>query len=602
MTTRWDIDMAGVELVGRRRQARPPLRWNLDRPLRATIAPRTPIRCCGSRTSLWTGRDGGRPGRDDRIRRAAGASRDRAARAQLTRSEHVVELLDAHPGDEREPAWLVMRAARAGSLHDVFGHRAERPLADVLRFALDIVAALDDAGVVHRDLRPSNVLIGLDDAGQYPQVQVADWGRSVIHGAEQPRELAPPLVGFAAPQVVDPDAFADVRDDLFSLGAIIWWACTGDAPGEVVDHPRRGHQARAGRASLGEVQRVPPSLDVLVTTLLNVDRAARTPGIDGHRQSLSWLRTQLGACLADVENAEQKNGVSALVGPGAPGPTGRPRTGGVLVPTLSVASGPPQVAFTRDRLTTVEPLELDERSASSGPPRTGPRPSAALLAPPSPAAAVSQLAPEPRPASHVGRTDVHLGARPWILRRHEALSIGLVVLVLAFNLAAGAAIAQRLDGGAEWLALCTVVAVSLAAAVLDLGIVRRGPRIPALVISRVLIAVVLGGFAAQSLMLDVFTPEIRAGDAQRLREERAQDVNTKLAELKSQARQASSAYGSRHRSLVASERRAADDAVQAGASPATATGGEVETALARRDLARKELTRLSASTRMSLRG
>ena len=84
------------------------------------------------------------------------------------------------------------------------------------------VAALHDAGVVHRDLSPNNVVL---DTGPPIKIKVLDFGVAKVRGRPRmtygavgtPRYMAPEqVIGRAVP-----------ASDIFAMGAILWWALTG---------------------------------------------------------------------------------------------------------------------------------------------------------------------------------------------------------------------------------------------------------------------------------------------------------------------------------------------------------------------------------------
>lgn len=87
------------------------------------------------------------------------------------------------------------------------------------------LAALHAADVVHRDLSPRNVIFD-SRPGRPPRIKVLDFGVARLRGRPRhtlgavgtPRYMAPEqLIGRAVP-----------ASDMFSLGAILWWALTGE--------------------------------------------------------------------------------------------------------------------------------------------------------------------------------------------------------------------------------------------------------------------------------------------------------------------------------------------------------------------------------------
>ena len=138
---------------------------------------------------------------------------------------HVVPLYDfwRRPGG----AFLVFRLLRGGSLADRIAD-GPMPIGDVTRLVGEVAGALAAAhalGVVHRDVKPANVLY--DDAGNG---YLADFGIAVVSADADDlslRSAGSPM--YASPEQAR-DGTATAASDQYALGVVTWEALAGRAP------------------------------------------------------------------------------------------------------------------------------------------------------------------------------------------------------------------------------------------------------------------------------------------------------------------------------------------------------------------------------------
>jgi HD-like signal output (HDOD) protein len=156
---------------------------------------------------------------------------------------------------------------------------APLPLPDVLRIGLDVASGLAAAhtrGLVHRDVKPANLLF--DRAAN--RVKIVDFGLAQV-GAKDPHERGGELVG--TPYYMSPEQAegrgVDSRSDLFSLGAVLYLACTGIRPFEAatVAGVLRAVREHAPPPLRSLNPAVPAWLEEVVAGLLNKDPACRFP-------------------------------------------------------------------------------------------------------------------------------------------------------------------------------------------------------------------------------------------------------------------------------------------------------------------------------------
>ncbi len=130
--------------------------------------------------------------------------------------------------DEGRP-WIVMQLVNAQSLDQVLassGPLSPRRAAEMGRQLLSALSVAHSAGVMHRDVKPSNVLLGHDD-----RAVLTDFGIATFQG--DPKLTQTGMVmgspGFTAPERIRGED-ASPASDLWSLGATLFAAVEGHGP------------------------------------------------------------------------------------------------------------------------------------------------------------------------------------------------------------------------------------------------------------------------------------------------------------------------------------------------------------------------------------
>ncbi len=196
-----------------------------------------------------------------------------------------------------ETAYIVMEYVDGPSLAHVI--RDQGPLdplsaLDVALGACDGLAAALACGLIHRDVKPGNLLIRSDH-----QVLLADFGLARPHGAvagnrpDQPRIAGTPAY-MAPEQALNPDDI-DHRADMYALGATLFHLLTGRVPYDENDPlqqiARHLHAAVPDPRAL--VDGLPDELADLVMGLLVKERAERPADYRELRQLLCQVRDGL---------------------------------------------------------------------------------------------------------------------------------------------------------------------------------------------------------------------------------------------------------------------------------------------------------------------
>ncbi len=124
--------------------------------------------------------------------------------------------------------YIVMELIAATTLSDLVRDRGPLPPEQVVRLAEDLLSALSaahEAGVVHRDVKPSNIMVAPNG-----RAKLTDFG--IAHATDDPRlTTSGILVGspvYLAPERIR-GADADAGSDLWALGAVLFFAVEGYA-------------------------------------------------------------------------------------------------------------------------------------------------------------------------------------------------------------------------------------------------------------------------------------------------------------------------------------------------------------------------------------
>lgn len=135
--------------------------------------------------------------------------------------------------EESHYPFLVMEFVDGLSLSEVISHagrlRADRAAKIILQVAEGLASAQKKTGLVHRDVKPGNILLSRDGG-----VKLADLGLALALNWHKPRiDSTAVLAGTAAymsPEQAQGSAQVDHRSDIYSLGATMYHAVTGEMP------------------------------------------------------------------------------------------------------------------------------------------------------------------------------------------------------------------------------------------------------------------------------------------------------------------------------------------------------------------------------------
>lgn len=221
---------------------------------------------------------------------------DEARLLRRADSDRVVRVHDIGTLPDGRP-YFVMSYADGGTLADRLTGEPV-PVDEALRLAEEsarAVGVLHELGVLHRDVKPSNVLFRRTPTGE--QVMIADLGLAKAVANASGITLSAGTPGYMPPEQVDPAGGLDRRVDVYALGALTYQLLTGtvpESPGSAA-----GRLVPPGRLRPG----LPPGTDATVLRALSADREHRWPDAGAYADALRRLATAAHRVLTTVTDA-----------------------------------------------------------------------------------------------------------------------------------------------------------------------------------------------------------------------------------------------------------------------------------------------------------
>ncbi len=265
-------------------------------------------------------------------------------------SEHVVEVLDADV-DDGQP-FIVLELLQGRSLRETVVSMGRLEPVDAAEIVTQVAAGLSAAhraSVVHRDLKPDNLF--LVDTREGRRVKILDFGISKIRDSSVALTGELAIIGtpdFMSPeQAVGHTGAVDHRADIFALGAVLYFALTGNRPFHSASVPAILRKIlEEDPARLSDVR---PELDTIGVQLTAVLAIAMAKQIEARYSSAAELAEDFGLATQGHLPAHVLVRAAAL-------PPGR---------SASIVVGDPGVSSSQT--TRLRPLhESDSRAAVDG--------------------------------------------------------------------------------------------------------------------------------------------------------------------------------------------------------------------------------------------
>ncbi|MEV6754059.1 bifunctional serine/threonine-protein kinase/ABC transporter substrate-binding protein [Streptomyces sp. NPDC051214] len=311
---------------------------------------------------------------DEELEQLLGRFRQEARAAASLDSPYIVAVHDhGTDGGTLQPTpYLVMALVQGRSLDHVLRESVRVPVADALRWGADVCRALDaahSAGVVHRDIKPGNIMITQDGTAKVVDFGIATFMEQAAGDSRLTRtgELPFGSVPYLAPERFRQEP-GDGRTDLYALGCVLYELLVGHPPftgsavgvmfNHVNDAPLRPSRARpevptpVERLVLDLLAKDPADRPADAATALERMLAAGDQGGDG--------RAGAGAAGDDIQDAvvsERERQVAGEVEDARPQPESEPRPRPQPQP-VSKVSAPPDARGSRGKRRLLIPAAL----------------------------------------------------------------------------------------------------------------------------------------------------------------------------------------------------------------------------------------------------
>jgi serine/threonine protein kinase len=143
----------------------------------------------------------------------------------------IARLLDS--GEREWLVYLAMAFIDGPTLSEVLQHDGRLSIADTLRLACDLLDALDYAhqlGIVHRDVKPGNVVISPDRGAVLLDFGIARAISTSISNEITRTGVTVGTSAYMSPEQINGEQQIDGRSDLYSLGCVLFECLAGRAP------------------------------------------------------------------------------------------------------------------------------------------------------------------------------------------------------------------------------------------------------------------------------------------------------------------------------------------------------------------------------------
>jgi serine/threonine-protein kinase len=218
---------------------------------------------------------------------------------------HIVQVYDF--GTEGDLAYIVMEYIEGKELKDYLDAKEPFDLGTIFRLMGELLDALHlahEAGVIHRDVKPANVMLDANRRAKLTDFGVARITEGDAASADMTR--AGQMVGtpsYMSPEQIQGQA-VDRRTDIFSAGVLFYQLLTGRKPFEGTGFPLAKKIVQDDPEPPSSLVQIPPAIDRVVAKALAKAPGKRFLSAREFAEALQLVRE--GKPLPEVGEAEQE--------------------------------------------------------------------------------------------------------------------------------------------------------------------------------------------------------------------------------------------------------------------------------------------------------
>ena len=146
---------------------------------------------------------------------------------------NIVDIIDFGLSDDDHRPYMVMELLEGQALGAFLEARGRLGIADAAHIVSEVLrglAAVHDAGIVHRDLKADNIFLVNDEDGPFPKLLDFGLSRRVGRGDMTAEGLILGTPDYMSPEQAKGQRHIDARTDIYSMGVIFYELVTGQMP------------------------------------------------------------------------------------------------------------------------------------------------------------------------------------------------------------------------------------------------------------------------------------------------------------------------------------------------------------------------------------